>query len=383
MAIRRRILSMESFKMRNGHAERMENRRILRTAGLLLLILCILLHAADQMLVLKGVENRYYSAASTYGGFYHMRKNTVDVLFLGTSNTYCAFSPDELYRRYGIRSYNLAGSQQSMLTSYYWLEEALRTQKPKVVVLDVFYAFYNTGNEGSFHKAFDFMRWSDIKVRALGDLYEYNPDYAPVSFMIPAVRYHERWKDLKKEDFLLRQLETDTSMKGYCPRWNTVGEGKFKPLSNTGSGNLTSEDQKEKMAGNRTKDGSPFLSRFILEYMDEICRLCRDNNIDLILVKKPVGVWSREKRSMIQQYADRQGIIFYDFNREKLYDEAGYVFAKDNTDILHANVRGARKLTDYIGAILSARGIEGAADSQWARDLDQNLKIYNILSAGL
>ena len=41
--------------------------------------------------------------------------------------------------------------------------------------------------------------------------------------MIPAVRYHERWKDLKKEDFLLRQLETDTSMKGYCPRWNTVG----------------------------------------------------------------------------------------------------------------------------------------------------------------
>ena len=169
MAIRRRILSMESFKMRNGHAERMENRRILRTAGLLLLILCILLHAADQMLVLKGVENRYYSAASTYGGFYHMRKNTVDVLFLGTSNTYCAFSPDELYRRYGIRSYNLAGSQQSMLTSYYWLEEALRTQKPKVVVLDVFYAFYNTGNEGSFHKAFDFMRWSDIKVPALGD----------------------------------------------------------------------------------------------------------------------------------------------------------------------------------------------------------------------
>ena len=117
--------------------------------------------------------------------------------------------------------------------------------------------------------------------------------------------------------------------------------------------------------------------------MDEICRLCRDNNIDLILVKTPVGVWSREKSSLIQQYADRQGILFYDFNREKLYDEAGYVFAEDNTDILHANVRGARKLTDYIGAILSARGIEGSADSQWAKDLDQNLKIYNILSAGL
>ena len=65
----------------------MENRRILRTAGLLLLILCILLHAADQMLVLKGVENRYYSAASTYGGFYHMRKNTVDVLLILTAHS--------------------------------------------------------------------------------------------------------------------------------------------------------------------------------------------------------------------------------------------------------------------------------------------------------
>ena len=374
---------MGNFKMRNGQAQRAENRRILRTAVLLLLILSLLLHAADRVLVLKGAENRYYSAASTYGGFYHMRKNTVDVLFLGTSNAYCAFSPDALYRRYGIRSYNLASSQQSMLTSYYWLEEALRTQKPKAVVLDVFYAFYNTGNEGSFHKAFDFMRWSPVKVRALRDLHAYNPDYAPVSFLFPAVRYHERWKELKKEDFMLRQMEKDTTLKGYCPRWNTAGDGKFEPLSDTGRGNLTSEDQEEKMAGNRKKDGSPYLSRFIQGYMDAICRVCRENNIDLILVKTPVGVWSREKSSLIQQYADRQGIPFYDFNREELYDAAGFVFAEDNTDILHANIRGARKLTDYIGAVLSARGIEGTPDSQWERELDQNRKIYNILSAGL
>ena len=73
---------------------------------------------------------------SGYYQFYKMREHSVDVLFLGSSVTVNAFSPQEIYNKYGIRSYNLGSEQQSPICSYYWLKEALRFQKPQVVLLD-------------------------------------------------------------------------------------------------------------------------------------------------------------------------------------------------------------------------------------------------------
>lgn len=65
-----------------------------------------------------------------------MQKDTVDVLFLGSSHGVTSFLPQELYNQYGITGYNLGCEQQGMVTSYYWLKEALRYQSPKAVVLD-------------------------------------------------------------------------------------------------------------------------------------------------------------------------------------------------------------------------------------------------------
>lgn len=106
---------------------------------------------------------RYDSAnplSETYRGFYQMNKNTVDVLFLGSSHTACGFSPQELYDAYSIRSYNLGSNIQSLWTSYYWLKEALQNQSPKAVVLDIYSLFLDEReNEASHRLAFDDMRW--------------------------------------------------------------------------------------------------------------------------------------------------------------------------------------------------------------------------------
>ncbi len=77
-----------------------------------------------------------WALAQTYGGFYAMPSNSVDVVFLGSSYGAAAFSPKILEEDYGIRSYNLCCEQQSIFTSYYWLQEALRFQSPKVLILD-------------------------------------------------------------------------------------------------------------------------------------------------------------------------------------------------------------------------------------------------------
>lgn len=105
----------------------------------------------NQVLTPKYFYNNTWPTTSTYLGFYKMERNTVDVLFFGSSHAASSFSPQILYDRYGITSYNLGCEQQNLITSYYWLKEALRFQKPKAIVLDCYILFHTTKEKLSMH----------------------------------------------------------------------------------------------------------------------------------------------------------------------------------------------------------------------------------------
>lgn len=66
-------------------------------------------------------------------GFYELEDNSIDVLFLGSSQIMTAISPVQIYEKTGISSYNLGTEQQNMVLSYYLLKEALRFQTPQIV----------------------------------------------------------------------------------------------------------------------------------------------------------------------------------------------------------------------------------------------------------
>ena len=106
-----------------------------------LLLLAVCLYGVNRVLLPKYYVTGDWPTTSTYLDFYNLEEDTVDVLFLGSSHAAAAFSPVELYETFGIRSYNLGCEQQNVLLSYYWLQEALRFQKPKVVFLDTFMLF--------------------------------------------------------------------------------------------------------------------------------------------------------------------------------------------------------------------------------------------------
>ena len=86
-----------------------------------LILLAVSLGAVNRLLIPKYYYNSDWPTTSTYLDFYNLDKDSVDVLFLGSSHCAAAFSPVELYREYGIRSYNLGCEQQNLLVSYYWL----------------------------------------------------------------------------------------------------------------------------------------------------------------------------------------------------------------------------------------------------------------------
>ena len=154
----------------------MNNSRSFLKHSLILLVSVILLSLAlSEIFRPKFLNDNYWPLDVTYQSFYEMENDSVDAVFLGSSHAISAFSPQELYDTCGIRSFNLASEEQSLLVSYYWLKEALRLQKPKAVVLDLMVAYpyldtpYNC-SEPSIRKALDPMHWSSVKWQAVQEL---------------------------------------------------------------------------------------------------------------------------------------------------------------------------------------------------------------------
>lgn len=57
-------------------------------------------------------------------GFYAEKKNDIDVIVIGSSNSFCTVDPLVLYEEYGIASYDFGSSSQPMNISALYLKEA-------------------------------------------------------------------------------------------------------------------------------------------------------------------------------------------------------------------------------------------------------------------
>ena len=100
-----------------------------------------------------------------YEQFFHTDKR-FDVLFLGSSHVINGVSPLDLFRDYGIASFNLSQHGNYVRSAYYLLAQILEIiesenrDMPKVVVLDV----YADGESvPSLHNAWDGFPSSEIK----------------------------------------------------------------------------------------------------------------------------------------------------------------------------------------------------------------------------
>ncbi|MCI8992672.1 MAG: hypothetical protein HFG80_08155 [Eubacterium sp.] len=333
----------------------MSNRKTKRFIWVRIIVFLILtgfvLSGLTKIFIPKYSYMNEWSTTVTYKKFYEIEKNTTDVLFLGSSRTMCSFLPQELYNKYGITSYNLGGEQQSIFVSYYWLKEALRFQTPKAVVIEVKELFFHKEGglnmeESHLRKSMDYMKWSSVKKEAVDDICDLDESQDKVSYYFPIFRFHARWKELEEDDFSYDADDHDGFLKGYNVLSDRYGR-EYTPLEETGG---SEEEMVESM----------------VDYMDRIVELCRQNHIQLILVNTPYARRTVENYNSVAAYAQKHQLPYYDFNLKKYYEEAGYDFASDNADSPHANIWGAIKITDYLGRVLTEQyGIEPRKDAQW------------------
>ena len=265
---------------------------------------------------------------------YYEEQREHDIVFIGDCEVYENFSPETFWQEYGITSYMLGSPQQLIWHSYYWLKEVLSYETPQVVVFNVLSMQYGEPQSEAYNRmSLDGMRLGGNKIDAVkAAMME---DESLLSYIFPILRYHSRWQELTAEDWRYLFHREPVTHSGYLMRVDVRGvdtqsvpEG--KPL------------------------GDYRFSDICYDYLDKIVALCREHDVDLVLIKAPslYPYWYDEWDAQICAYAQEHDLPYLNFLDE--VTEIGLDFATDTYDQgLHLNLSGAEKLSRYFGAWLS------------------------------
>lgn len=300
-----------------------------------------------------------YASAVVEGNLiaeYYKEEKDHDVLFIGDCEVYENFVPAVLWENYGINSYIRGSAQQLIWQSYYLLEDALRYEKPDVVVFNVLSMQYNEPQKEAYNRmSLEGMKWSMSKVNAIKASMTEEENF--LDYVFPILRYHSRITQLTGEDFRYLFSRPQVSYNGYYMRVDS------KPAENVPEG--------RKLADYRFGDNA-------YAYLDKITRLCADNGIELILVKAPslYPYWYDQWEEQMEEYAAAHGLKYINFL--ELTQECGLDFSTDTYDAgLHLNLWGAVKITNYLGEVLrrdcgleDRRGQEHLAEV-WEQKLEE------------
>ena len=310
------ILYMEGFSM----------KKAIRLI-VVIITLGIALAVCDHVLLLKskdGIEQIH--------SFYMQKENTVDVLFLGSSHVYCNINTGTLWDEYGMASFDLGGAEQPYWNSYYYLKEALKTQRPKVIVFEI----TTPGIRETDFQPENWlicntygMRWSENRIEAIKNS---SVEQSFERLLNPFNSIHNRYKDLSEEDFI--DSQRDISNKGFDPRETVI------PFEQPDISSIT--------------ETAPITEKAEL-YLNKIIDYAEQENIPLLLLTAPYTVKeeAQKRYNYVFSIAESRQVPYLDSN--KMYDEIGLDFSTDMADDLHLNRTGNAKFSKFLGQYLLDR----------------------------
>ncbi len=265
--------------------------------------------------------------------FYQLENNTVDVLFLGSSHAFEDINTGMLWDEHGMASFILSGSMQPMWNTYFYLKEALKTQKPELVVIEAYMAGFpeEYADDSRIIKNNFGLRFSKNK---LDSLRASVPPGRFAEFFLEYIQYHNRYTELSMADILPDQgYELYRDWKGYGCNMDT------KPQENPDVSGVTE-------AG--------FLRDKSEQYFRKTIELARENGIPVVILVSPYASVTDVEQMIfnrVEQIAAEYGIPFINYNRN--YRELGIDYAEDAGDEFHLNYKGSAKLTRAFGAFLA------------------------------
>ena len=260
---------------------------------------------------------------------YFQKRDTVDVLVLGTSLAYDGVNNYVLWAEYGIASYNLCSAEQPYWNSYYYLLEALKTQSPKLIILDAKPSSYKD----------DYQRRGRIILNTYGILSPFTrigaiaasskPDEF-LSYMFALPQLHSFYKNLSADDFQFPPENNLNSInwKGF------IGMDEHESHSRP---SLVWTDTQKPM--NEKQE----------EYLLKIFQVAVEQQIPVLLVAFPNPDYANDHMyyNSLWSIAEENNVEYINFNNPDL--RFGLRYTTDFADWQHLNVRGSIILSRELG----------------------------------
>lgn len=309
------------------------------TAFFLILVLLLMITSqAFFRLALYSSDNKIMKRNSVEMLLMAQKKDSIDVLVLGDSESYTTVSPMQLYSEGGITSFVAGQPGQNMAETLHMLNVALQTQKPKVVMLETD-ALYRDGGSGSGFKDIFNVRLSEV---------------------FPVFQYHNLWKQIGRKNSAVIQ-----SWNGYHINYNV-------------DGCITTKNYM------RQTDKVKQVSWVTQKALGEIQQKCKDIGAKLILYSAPSPKnYNMEKHNGLQELADVKNITYIDLNLKA--DKLGIDWSTDTRDQGdHLNDAGAYKTTEYFLSVLQDMGLtDHRGDPAYAKWDTRSAKFMSIIEGNI
>lgn len=335
-------LSMRNFREVDEMIKYKKNIINLSKIVAFLLVCAILLHALSPIFVPKNNNKQSGIKYENARGFYGEKLQTIDILSLGNSDLYSAMNPLQLWKEQGYTSYVCAEPSQNIFSAYYLLKEVLKSQRPKLIILEVDELFTKSETD-------------DIDEVINNTL----------KYAFPIFEYHSRWKSLQIKDIKHRGLK-------YNARMESKGYIFHNKVKSNPEGFRYMAKKRESHISETTK-----------LYLKKLISYARENNAEVMFVWYPSATTATTTRhKSIQELSDQYDVPFVDFNMNQ-YDTK-FDWSTDTRDGgNHLNYNGARKMTKYIGQYIQKNyqltdHRNDPKFEQWNKDYESFMKLNKL-----
>ena len=307
-----------------------------KRAGFLVRLVCFAVIAV----LLLVYANYVLTPKHDYGicsmmNLYRQPEDSVDVLTVGSSLAYAGVNTNVLWEEFGIASYNLCSAEQPFWVSYYTIREALKTQHPKVILLDAKAATYTRdySKRGRTILSTFGIKGIENRIGAIMACVETPRD--AVSYILGLPEVHSNYKKLTAEDFVFPPDNggRGESWKGYIE--SDVVESHERPSVVWNSVKRNMNDREE-------------------EYARKIFEMVRDEGITMLVVGFPNPDYANDHMyyNSLFAIAEEYGVPWINYNDPSL--RFGLRFSTDFADWQHLNVKGSITFTRKLGEDLQA-----------------------------
>lgn len=287
------------------------------------------------------LSNKFRNPDAYYNdSFHNLPEDSMDVIVLGSSHAQYSFSPTFFYEDTGLYAYTLGSACQPLEVSYQMLREALKTQSPKLVILETYTAtpLRSACEADSCYVTAEYQMRGMEKINTIN----YLPDEKAASYRNDFMNYHNDWRTKESFDFLFEEDDKSIDQSfGYIPLESDYRYDNWWHNS---------------VFNDRSSDVE--LDELDLESLNNILNLCRENDIELLMYFVPMDMLdelNQKYRYKVWGYCDENNVKYVDF--ADLSNELDYRIPIHN-DGFHSRVTGASITTSYLANFIKENGYE-------------------------